>query len=617
MTRMLAVLLALLWAAPLSAQTPADRLRAARAAQNEGRLDDAVEMYSALTSHPDLDVRATALEGAALVLSWNARYDDAVRRYRQLRDLAPLLPPAAAAEKTRAARYGAARTLGWGRQHQEGLRELEPLVKAYPRDREIRLLEAQIAGWGGFTSHSVRAFRDVLRMFPDDKEAQLGLAKVLSWGSRLGEAQREFEKLVDRDPGFTEALIGLTYVSIWQGRAHSAREWFQKIPEKDQASREYRIAQAAVEWAEGNRGDAVRHRLGLMHEFPGEPDLRDLWRTQTGAIGPLLRGEGSFLRDSEGLAIGSATSGGALRISNAGSLFFEGRKEWLSQEGAVGGPFGQERVDVSGGRVGLDWAFGRPLGLRGGIGVRRSDLETGGTVGGLSLTSRWGDTTLTGGFDTDFAFFTPRAVHNDVRMRTFSVGLLRPMGSRLSVNAAYSRTHYEGPDSGVPVPGVDQNRDLFRAAVRHQTGGFGTAEGNFRFDLGARGLYFRFDRQFPEVGYWNPSSFAQVMGAIDTSFRRGEEFSVITSASLGVQRQSGQDWGPALYLYGEFLRQLSRRVDLWGRADFANSGFTRQTNVGKYRAWSVGGGLLVRLGTRTPAVPRNAVTPAAVNGGRP
>src|SRR4029453_9135756 len=109
-----------------------------------------------------------------------------------------------------------------------------------------------------------------------------------------------------------------------------------------------------------------------------------------------------------------------------------------------------------------------------------------------------------------------------------------------------------------------------------------------------------------DVGYWNPSSFIQLMGAIDTSFRRGEEFTVITSASVGAQRQSGQDWGPALYLYGEFLRQLSRRVDFWGRGDFANSGFTRQTNVGQYGGCSVGAGPLVRWETRTPAVPRDA-----------
>jgi len=611
MTRVLTVFIALLSASSLLAQTPADQLREARAAQNAGRFDAAAEMYVALASHPDLEVRATALEGAALVLSWKAKYEDAVRYYRQLRDLAPLLPPALAAEKARAARYGAARTLGWGRRHQEGLRELEPLVEAYPKDREIRLLEAQIAGWGGFNNHSVRAFREVLRLFPDDKEAQLGLAEVLSWGSRLGEAEHEFKRLVDRYPDFTEALVGLTYVSIWQGRAHSARTWFDKIPEAGQASREYRIAQAAVEWAEGHRGDAVGHRHHLMHEFPGEPDLRDLWRTQVGVIGPLFRGDGGFLRDGEGLAIGTATGGSAVPVAGAGSLFFEARKEWLSQDGAASGPFVQERVDVNGGRVGLDWAFGPRLGLRGAAGVRRSDLDTGGGVGGLTLTSRWGDATLTGGVDTDFAFFTPRAVHNDVRMRTLSVGLVRPVGSRLSVNAGYARTHYQGPDSGVPVPGVDQNRDLFRASLRHQTGGFGTSKGNFRFDLGARGVYFRFDRQFRDVGYWNPRDFVQLMGSIDTSFRRGEEVTVVTSAALGVQRQDGQDWGPALYLSGELLHQISRRVDVWGRGDFANSGFTRQTNVGRYRAWSVGAGLLLRLGTRTPAVPRGSASAAA------
>ena len=73
------------------------------------------------------------------------------------------------------------------------------------------------------------------------------------------------------------------------------------------------------------------------------------------------------------------------------------------------------------------------------------------------------------GADTDFAFFTPQAVRNDVRMTGFNVTLSNQLTSRLGLNAMYMRTHFEGPDGDVRLGSpseserkrYDQNRDWF------------------------------------------------------------------------------------------------------------------------------------------------------------
>ena len=130
-------------------------------------------------------------------------------------------------------------------------------------------------------------------------------------------------------------------------------------------------------------------------------------------------------------------------------------------------------------------------------------------------------------------------------------------------------TDFEGPE-------VDQNRDLLNAALLYQVGGFGGNYGNVRVDLGARGTYFRFDRQYPDVGYWNPRRFRQVMGQLGGTYRKGEELTVIVNAALGVQKQDDNEWERAAYLYAEALRQVGRRTDLWVRGDYSNSGFTRR-----------------------------------------
>lgn len=585
-------------AAAQPAATPAERLKAARAAQDAGQLREAAEQYAELANDPDLSVRCVALEGAALVESWLGEYDDAVKHYRAVRDNCP--------EKRRDAIYGAARTLGWARDHRAGLDELAPLLEAEPHDRDLRMLDAQVAGWGGFYDRSVRSFRMVLERHPDDVEAMIGLAKVLSWASRLAESAHEFRKLLEKHPENDDALIGMTYTLLWMGRPHTAEEYFQRVSAAGQARREYRIAQSSLEWALQDRKNAVRHRNELMREFPGQPDVRDLWRAQTGVIGPNVRGEGTMLRDNQGLAVDTLAAGGTVPAGDAAAVFLDLRREWLDQD-AEGG-FAADSVTVNGGRVALEGAADRVL-LRGSIGARESNVDTGGVVGGGSvrvLARR--NIYLSAGVDSDFAFFTPLAVRNDVRMTTFSLAGHSAVSSRWTVSGNVSRTSFDGPDERVFTASdgtrgpVDQHRWWLAGSARAQVGGFGTPAGTVRLDLGARALYFRFDRQYADVGYWNPRRFRQLMGQGGFTFRRGEEIVWNGTLALGVQSQDDDDWSGAAYAFTEALYQWNRRFDIWARAEYMNSGFARRNVAGDdYSAWALAGGFLLRLGDRTPA----------------
>jgi tetratricopeptide (TPR) repeat protein len=587
-------------ATPVLAQTSAERLREARTVRDGGDHEGALRIYKPLLDDPDPEVRAVAFEGSALILSWQGEYEEAIAYYRKVAELAPA--------KRRDALYGAARTLAWARRHNEGLRELQPLIDGHPEDKQIRMLEGQIAGWGGFTGRSVRAFRKVLELDPAADDARLGLAKVLAWGGRLAESQEEFEALLERAPADVVARIGIAYTLLWQGRPHHAKSHFDLITPAGRESKEYTILRVALDWALLERTDSVAHLRALMREMPGEPDVRDLWRAQSGVIGHNVRGEGTYLHDNGGLSVATAGLGGSFRLHHPAYLFGDYRKEWLEQDVVAGG-FPEDEVGVEGGRVGLDAAFGH-VGLRGSLGARTSTVDTGGAVFGLGArTLLRPNLGLALNLDSDFAFFTPKAVRSDVHMTTLGAGVSKALTARLGLSAGYSRTHFEGPEGGVRVTSpavgerkaVDQNRDLLNAALRYQAGGFGGNYGNVRVDLGARSTWFRFDRQYPDVGYWNPHKFRQVMGQLGGTYRKGEELTVIASGALGVQKQDDDKWERAAYLYAEGLRQLGRRTDLWVRADYSSSGFSRRSDVGTgYRAWTVAGGVLLRVGDRSP-----------------
>src|SRR5687768_1414821 len=81
------------------AQTSPERLAQAHAAREAGNHPEAIRLYRTLAQDPDLAVRALALEGAALLLSWQGEYDDAIEYYREVARISP--------EKRRDAIYGA------------------------------------------------------------------------------------------------------------------------------------------------------------------------------------------------------------------------------------------------------------------------------------------------------------------------------------------------------------------------------------------------------------------------------------------------------------------------------------------------------------------------------
>jgi hypothetical protein len=78
-----------------------------------------------------------------------------------------------------------------------------------------------------------------------------------------------------------------------------------------------------------------------------------------------------------------------------------------------------------------------------------------------------------------------------------------------------------------------------------------------------------------------------------------------------VQSTDDEAWRPALSLHGEFLRQLGRRWDLDGYADYSNSELARRSEGGGYRAWSAGLGFRVRLGDRTKDEEETTASPGS------
>ncbi len=510
---MIPAVLALCLLPPLVAQDSPAPLAAARAARDEGRLDDAITIYRGLLGTAD---EADAREGLALTLSWAGRLPESLAAYRELGERFP--------GRELPARRGALRVLGWAGRYDEARAEAGVVLGRWPGDEEARLLAAQIEGWAG----------------------------------RLDEAARLYGQLIESNPALVEARVGLAYVHVWDGRPREGAAALDGIAPAERSRRDVRLAQAAVDQARADRVAFWRDLARLRQDFPGDKEVRRLDRHDRGERGPHLRLDLDGASDSDELDRRGGAVRGAWPLASLGSLFVEGRAERLESIDALG-------VTVDTARAGIDLALAPGLGARASGGFRSAPGDAGGGIGGVALA--WEPSphvSIGASFDHDFAYYTPTAVARDVRTTAFDLGGAWSPAPRVTLRGAYSRTRF------APAVGDDQHRDAWLLAARALT-----LQRPFRLDLGARLRGFRFDRSLPGVGYFNPERFRQAVATASGTWRRSDRWTVAFDGSLGGQQlEVDAGWDLAGGASLEVTRALGRRWDLQIAAGYSRLSIT-------------------------------------------
>jgi len=240
---LLACLSTVFVAAAAQAGVNPDTLDLARAAANSGDRARAIALYDELLQGSPDD--AALLAESAQQLSWDGRYDEALRRYEQA-------------------------------------------LALDPDNRFAALERAKVLSWSARYREAAIAFRELLALDPQDVEAQLGLARTLSWsGDQVG-AREQYSALLRRQPELGEALLGLAQTHAWSGELDLARPLYERAAAAMQEPKDAELGLAYLDLWQGRFAASSAAASALAARYPGDKEVRELQRALRAATRPWL-----------------------------------------------------------------------------------------------------------------------------------------------------------------------------------------------------------------------------------------------------------------------------------------------------------------------------------------
>ncbi len=179
-----------------------------------------------------------------------------------------------------------ARLLSWERRFDEAIRRYDRAAALAPSDRAIRLERARVLSWSRRFAEAEPAFRQLLEGDSGDRDARLGLARTLSWSGRQEQARAEYEKLLAASPADPEALVGIAQTYAWSGDAAAARRYYESALDARPGMKEADLGLAYLDLASGDRRSASRRAARLERSFPRDPEVAGLLRDIRASSGP-------------------------------------------------------------------------------------------------------------------------------------------------------------------------------------------------------------------------------------------------------------------------------------------------------------------------------------------
>lgn len=425
--------------------------------------------------------------------------------------------------------------------------------------------------WADRPAEAIPWYRRRLEAHPHDTEARLGLARALSWTDDLGGARAVYEDVAADEPRNVDAQLGIARMREWGGDERGAAIAYAGALGLDATSEEamlgvarannrrgrHRQAEALLLAYQRNVGatDATRTEVGRARYWMGEADraLATLDGVEGGGA-PELRaailGERRLrldafasrwidVDDQETVTFGIAAerpfARGLIAVGEASrSIVDEPGFEAIDAWRLTGG--GAWRIDrrfmlnlrATAERVGGAFADGDSLDA--GAGETRSGRDVRGWRLRLDGWGTWNPRDWTR-VDVGYGrgtVETPRARVRDVWLDVLSASLEQRVRDRLLLRARAARAVFSD----------DNVRTSFEAG--------GTA-GPFRIarrvathvDAGASTL--RFDDAFPDHGYYAPSTYDTIYGALRAEAPVGRGVSLAGEVRLSSEREEDAD----------------------------------------------------------------------------
>jgi tetratricopeptide (TPR) repeat protein len=286
------VAVVLLW--PISASAQASSAADALALEQQGKLDEAAQVWQAvLQKNPD---DAGAFASLGVIFSKEHKYQEAASAYRKAITLDPTLPgmqlnlglaefkqghfqdaiaPLSAVVIADPSNAQARTLLGlsdYGARHfADAVKYLEPVAKSDPSNIELNDLLAQSCLWAKQYSCAQEEFRKILQQNPDSAAAHILLGEALDGLGRTQDAIAEFQQAAKASLPDPNLHFGLGYL-------------YWKLHQYDQARHEFEAelaidpnhAQSLAYWGDiESKGTNPEQALTLLRKAVGlNSDIR-------------------------------------------------------------------------------------------------------------------------------------------------------------------------------------------------------------------------------------------------------------------------------------------------------------------------------------------------------
>lgn len=173
-------------------------------------------------------------------------------------------------------RFHAAQQLSWDGKYDEAVRAYDAILKENPEYLPAILERAKVLSWNRRYLEAADGFHEVLKREPRNREARLGLARSLSWSGNQDDARFEYEKLVRRDPADTDALVGVAQTWAWSGNPSKARSFYEKALAAEPGKKEAEMGLAYLEIQSGEPYAASTRAERLAKAYPDDKEVAEL-----------------------------------------------------------------------------------------------------------------------------------------------------------------------------------------------------------------------------------------------------------------------------------------------------------------------------------------------------
>ena len=215
----------------------------AEAAFQEGRYDEAIELYTEMLETAPRD--PFVLSRLARVLSWEDRLDESIEVYRRL-------------------------------------------LVLNPEDNDVRAAMARVYGWDGRYGEAEEAWHEVIRRDPGNAEYRIGLAELLGWQGRYDESRAIYQELIDQKDHAIEAGVGMGDVASWQGKLAEATRWYRRVLAADEDNEKAAVGLARVYHWQGLDRAALNQAESAVERFPKSREALKIHEEIRDSLRPVL-----------------------------------------------------------------------------------------------------------------------------------------------------------------------------------------------------------------------------------------------------------------------------------------------------------------------------------------